>query len=544
MVLGIAGSNPAVRRSFLLWYWLFLDNILLLSIIFIHLLIFIFIMGRSNLLRSVGTTGASVLIKTKHQNLYFNYFILNKIIIYYIILVLFLSLITTCYTCTFLINYTLYQLQFNHLSWYFMIFLHLISLIFLFLISCRLTYIYWTFELTFIITILFTILLFYTLVNNIFNLIFFLELQGLTFIYFAMAGQAGSLNNKLCAGRAETQQNHLWILNSLFAQFWASFVGTILLIYAAGRLSYLYGSISWFDLNLLYYFSLLTLYSYLNYTNLIIIILLVAGIWIKLGIFPYYFWKPELYNNLTWETLLWYVSSYSFAFIFLFITLFTQYLYIWTLNLYFILWLLIIGGFILLPSVLFVINDIKNFIVYMSVFHILFMAACLINNFYYNIVCAYTYLVIYTSVILFFFCILFIFTPLSLKYLTDISIFGSHNFILFSLICSLAAMGGVPPLLGFWAKISVINLLFTNSEFILALAALGCGLFLLYFYLQNYRFISALHFNFNYKNYIYKINNSLYVGICLFTLVNIWSIFFIYDIWNIFNLIIEICYFN
>lgn len=540
MVLGITGSSPVVRLPSLFGYWLFLDNIFILFILFTNLFIFSLILGRHDLGRSISTGRAAANFKVSTINLNYNYYQLNLIILYYVFFTLSLGIINFLYTYAPLTMYTLYQIQFNNVGWFFIVFIYMFSFIILYLLIQRLPFIYWTMELTIIITMLITILFFYMLLNNLFILIFFLEAQGILFIYLAISSQAGSRNGQLRNIDINLKQWHLWILNSLFAQFWASFMGVILLIYVAARLSFLYGSLSWVDINYLYLFSTVTIYSYLKYSNLILLILLTTGLWIKLGLFPYYFWKPELYKDITWESLLWYASIYSFAFIFLFTTIFNYYLYMWHINLYIIFWIILLCGFSLLPGVLFTINEIRIFIVYMSIFHVFFIIAGLISNSYFGATCSLTYICIYTVIVIFFFCNIFLFNSTTFKYLSDLSVFYNYSVLTFSIMCSLASMGGVPPLLGFWAKISVINVLLINAEFVLAFLALSCGLFLLYYYLQNYRFLSNINFNFSYKTYMLTAGSGLLSLVCMITLLNLFSIFFIYDIWNIFILLNEL----
>jgi NADH:ubiquinone oxidoreductase subunit 2 (subunit N) len=92
-------------------------------------------------------------------------------------------------------------------------------------------------------------------------------------------------------------------------------------------------------------------------------------------------------------------------------------------------------------------------------------------------------------------------------------------------------MSGLPPFLGFWAKVAIINYLLYGLEYILALFAMGCGLYLMYFYLQNYRFNTGIIRNFTH-NHIYLINKAVVtiILLCLGTLINFICIFFIVDL--------------
>ena len=92
-------------------------------------------------------------------------------------------------------------------------------------------------------------------------------------------------------------------------------------------------------------------------------------------------------------------------------------------------------------------------------------------------------------------------------------------------------MSGLPPFLGFFIKISLITLLINNEEYLLFFLILLSGLFISFFYIQNYRFFGYNLKNINYKKnlLILKYNNSLFfiIYVCIF--INIFGIFFLND---------------
>jgi NADH:ubiquinone oxidoreductase subunit 2 (subunit N) len=89
-------------------------------------------------------------------------------------------------------------------------------------------------------------------------------------------------------------------------------------------------------------------------------------------------------------------------------------------------------------------------------------------------------------------------------------------------------MSGLPPFLGFWAKVSIIIFLLNNSEFILAIIAFSCGLFLMYFYLQNYRFNTNVVKSFS-RNTIYLTKTAGFIFLIVSS--GVFINFNLFDLW-------------
>lgn len=92
-------------------------------------------------------------------------------------------------------------------------------------------------------------------------------------------------------------------------------------------------------------------------------------------------------------------------------------------------------------------------------------------------------------------------------------------------------MAGIPPFLGFFAKISLISLLLFNEEYLLFFLTLISGFFISFFYIQNYRFFGYNIKNINYNKNIFllKNNKNLYFLFYIFIFINIFSFLFIND---------------
>lgn len=101
-------------------------------------------------------------------------------------------------------------------------------------------------------------------------------------------------------------------------------------------------------------------------------------------------------------------------------------------------------------------------------------------------------------------------------------------------------MSGIPPFIGFWAKISVIICLLSINEIILMTFVLGSGFILMYFYLQNYRFFSIVQFSW-YSKVINAFDKLyiIYIFIFIYSLLGLIQLYLLNDlsaICGVFNL--------
>jgi NADH-quinone oxidoreductase subunit N len=157
-----------------------------------------------------------------------------------------------------------------------------------------------------------------------------------------------------------------------------------------------------------------------------------------------------------------------------------------------ILWIAAASSIVLLSNVLFVISELKVFVAYMSVFHSTYMLMGALGSFHNTFASSVAYLTLYMALVLHFMSILLVLRGRNLQFLTDLQGLSTVQGLGAGLVCVLAAMSGIPPLAGFWAKIAIISALLTHSEVALAMLALAGGLLLMYFYLQNYRFNTGM----------------------------------------------------
>ena len=150
-----------------------------------------------------------------------------------------------------------------------------------------------------------------------------------------------------------------------------------------------------------------------------------------------------------------YATVYIFAFIFLFITILKKSTFIFNSLTLKIIWFLLLISFYAVIGFLFYITEIKIFLAYTSVAHLTYIFACaLTNTTQYSNMLFYTY--IYLVVTLGVFNVILAFKHNSLNFLSDLQILTQIPYLMSQFLLAMAAMAGLPPLLGFWAKIIVV----------------------------------------------------------------------------------------
>ena len=158
--------------------------------------------------------------------------------------------------------------------------------------------------------------------TNLFISIFFLEfITLLIFGKFTVSKTTYSLNKINNAKPAYLTQYSYGLFNSLFFQFWANFVSSIFLFFALINMHYLCGTSNFFLLNFLFYIVNSTWYAseYFLITSLTV---LITGIFIKLGLSPYQFFKIETYKGIPLFMVVVYTIIYLVIYIYFFIYLF------------------------------------------------------------------------------------------------------------------------------------------------------------------------------------------------------------------------------
>lgn len=135
---------------------------------------------------------------------------------------------------------------------------------------------------------------------------------------------------------------------------------------------------------------------------------------------------------------------------------------------------------------------------------------------------------VYSALLSIFFSIFFLFDFRIFRTLSEYKFFRTTGFINISLVVLFLSLAGIPPLLGFLSKFYLFLLLFSSKIYIFISIMIIFNLFVMYFYIQNIRFIQSkdlLNIFFFKRNKVY-INFPLIVVLSLGFYLNICSIFF------------------
>ena len=141
------------------------------------------------------------------------------------------------------------------------------------------------------------------------------------------------------------------------------------------------------------------------------------------------------------------------------------------------------------------------------------------------------YMFLYNLTLVGFFWILMSFQNGSFKTLYSFIVFSFEGSYLFFITIFLFSLAGVPPFMGFFSKIYLLNLLVEQSFFLLYSIFIILLIFGLYFYMQNLRFLHSTNLKSNFKPFLKVERKSVsmlyYLIFWSFFLIN--GVFFIED---------------
>jgi NADH-ubiquinone oxidoreductase chain 2 len=245
--------------------------------------------------------------------------------------------------------------------------------------------------------------------------------------------------------------------------------------------------------------------------------LILRSLILKIGRAPFHFWLPLVMEGLTWINNLLLITWQKLA-PFILIS------YCLKINLIYL--------FIILSSIFgsiggFNQTSLRKIIAFSSINHIRWiLSAIIINNIIWKI-----YFIIYSYISINLICLLNLFNLFFFNQLFSIN-FKNLN-LKFILFINILSIGGLPPFLGFFPKIIIIQTL-TNKFYYLILIILICfTLITLYFYLRLIysRFIlNLIQFKNFYKKNLININNNTFILIKFSYLTN-FSLIFLFIIY-------------
>lgn len=372
---------------------------------------------------------------------------------------------------------------------------------------------------------IFSALYYYLSLETLSAIVFLFELQSLIFMFFLASSFPNLLKKKLSV-YAVANKYAGWYFSSLIFQFWISFLTSVFFIYSILNFVRFTGFVEWNELNAFYLFSYLTS-SAINWQNWMMAISpLLAALFLKLGAFPFFLWKPEVYKTLNIYVLYLYMTVYMFSLLFFIIVFFYSYLFFFFNFWANFLYILVIFGIFFLSLSLFSITEVRPFLAYTASIHVCYILTSLYCKSQSSGSIAFFYLFTYFFYSLMFFFILFAVPKKSLWYFSDFSVVSVNSGLVLFLSIFMVGVAGIPPFFGFLAKTSTASLLLFNGEYVLFFLIIFSGVYVSFFYIQNYRFygVSVKRISYRTTSLPHKRIAFFYKTLILFVLANFFSI--------------------
>ena len=193
--------------------------------------------------------------------------------------------------------------------------------------------------------------------------------------------------------------------------------------------------------------------------------------------------------------MMWYMTIFTFVFMLIYMYLISFIFEIFVFYCYALIYFLVVGGLLLLVSIVSTLSEFKIFLTYISVFHLIYIFLFVLEYKFISMSLVLNYLNIYIVCLILLFYSLLIICNINIKYLTDLYKLVNYSFLSILFLLIFIFLSGLPPFIGFWAKLVVILYLLNINEFILVIIVSCISFILLYFYIQNYRFLTSFKFN-------------------------------------------------
>lgn len=238
--------------------------------------------------------------------------------------------------------------------------------------------------------------------------------------------------------------------------------------------------------------------SFLSNSRIDIITISLA---LKAGVAPLHFWFPQIIINLSWLQACLLLTWQKIAPLIL-----LSFNFNWVINLL-IIFSALIGSIIGLNQI----NLIK-----LLAFSSIINAAWLISVSFIRIRNWWIYFIIYSIIVL---SILFTFKYLNFKNLTDSLKIKTNYVINFLIFINILSLAGIPPFVGFFIKIIIIDLIINSLLSItIIIILLLSAIISFYFYLRLIYFILIINSK---TNFINVYHNNLFITITIILIISL-----------------------
>lgn len=210
--------------------------------------------------------------------------------------------------------------------------------------------------------------------NNIFTFIIFLEFQSVCLLYFLSTNISWPSKKSLFSlPNSFLVQYPQGYLNSILFNYWASFFGSILLVFSIININKIFGSLNWNYVNIL----ALSWSNQIFYGSFLYLFFFwfpfFFGFLVKLSYIPVHLWKPDMYKGLSFLSVLFFMTVYFFTLFLIFLLIFFNYLFSF-INVWYI-YIFICTSFMTMAIIysIFDLTTIKPFLAYGTLIHLTFM---------------------------------------------------------------------------------------------------------------------------------------------------------------------------
>jgi NADH-quinone oxidoreductase subunit N len=135
--------------------------------------------------------------------------------------------------------------------------------------------------------------------------------------------------------------------------------------------------------------------------------------------------------------------------------------------------------------------------------------------------------IIYIFSLVFFFSVFFLFDTRLFRTLSEYKFFKTNSFINSTLVIIFFSLAGVPPFLGFLGKFLLFLSIFATSHYFFFLVFLIFNLFVIFFYIQNIRFLFGKSQSniYIFKKFKVHMDFSIILILVFFNFINVAGIF-------------------
>lgn len=271
-----------------------------------------------------------------------------------------------------------------------------------------------------------------------------------------------------------------------------------------------------------------------------ICMLILIGLLFKLGVAPFHWWIPEVYEGSAVVITLFFSIVPKLS---LLIILYKLYIYIIIhIKFFFEIFFLIVCIISLIIGFFFSLYQKKiiKFLAYSSIFNAGFFMACFSNGTFLSLISLFYFFIPYIFTLLGIFFIIIVFRKIKnekFDLLWDFSLMANSNMLLsFILAVFFFSLAGIPPLSGFFGKFFILVSIFLNKFYLLFFILLIFSVFGSFYYFRVVRFI----FFSNYLDYVFikPYLNTFLLSIYFFITV-FFMLFFDYIYFFFFNILIH-----